>query len=169
MSSPPSSSCFYYPTLLAYVASTFAYVIDPALAANGLYTAIIIVTLFWTGVLVSARGMKAVVGLSSAGLVLGASIPGLLLIVFLGQGNESAAPMEFSALLPAWTGLASLVLIVNNFLSYSGMEMNAVHVSSLRRPASEFPRAMFVAMGLVLGIFAYWILSAITTQVYLVV
>ncbi|WP_237720652.1 MULTISPECIES: hypothetical protein [Rhodococcus] len=28
---------------------------------------------------------------------------------------------------------------------------------------------MFVAMGLALGIFAYWILSAITTQVYLVV
>lgn len=28
---------------------------------------------------------------------------------------------------------------------------------------------MFVAMGLVLGIFAYWILSVITTQVYLVV
>ena len=148
---------FYYPTLLAYVASTFAYVINPALAANGLYTAIIIVTLFWTGVLVSSRGMKAVAGLSSAGLVLGTLIPGVLLIVmgivFLGQGNASAAPMEFSALLPAWTGIASLVLIVNNFLSYSGMEMNAVHVSSLRRPASEFPRAMFVAMGLVLGIF----------------
>ncbi len=148
---------FYYPTLLAYVASTFAYVINPALASNGLYTAIIIVTLFWTGVFVSSRGMKAVAGLSSAGLVLGTLIPGVLLIVmgivFLGQGNPSAAPMEPSALLPAWTGIASLVLIVNNFLSYSGMEMNAVHVSSLRRPATEFPRAMFVAMGLVLAIF----------------
>ena len=101
--------------------------------------------------------MKAVAGLSSAGLVLGTLIPGVLLIVmgvvFLGQGNPSAAPMEFSALLPAWTGIASLVLIVNNFLSYSGMEMNAVHVSSLRKPATEFPRAMFVAMGLVLAIF----------------
>jgi glutamate:GABA antiporter len=45
------------------------------------------------------------------------------------------------------------VLIVNNFLSYSGMEMNAVHVSSLRKPGREFPRAMFLAMGLVLAIF----------------
>jgi amino acid transporter len=45
------------------------------------------------------------------------------------------------------------VLIVNNFLSYSGMEMNAVHVSSLRNPAKEFPRSMFLAMGLVLLIF----------------
>jgi amino acid transporter len=31
--------------------------------------------------------------------------------------------------------------------------MNAVHVSSLRKPGKEFPRAMFLAMGLVLVIF----------------
>ena len=31
--------------------------------------------------------------------------------------------------------------------------MNAVHVSSLRNPAKEFPRSMFLAMGLVLLIF----------------
>ena len=45
------------------------------------------------------------------------------------------------------------MLIVNNFLSYSGMEMNAVHVSSMRNPTKEFPKAMFFAMGLVLLIF----------------
>ncbi|MBF6332638.1 hypothetical protein [Nocardia transvalensis] len=31
-----------------------------------------------------------------------------------------AAPMDGAHLLSAWTGVASLVLIVNNFLSYSG-------------------------------------------------
>ena len=77
----------------------------------------------------------------------------LLGAVFLGQGNPSAAPMTASNLLPAWAGLASLVLIVNNFLSYSGMEMNAVHVSSLREPGKEFPRAIFFASGLVMLIF----------------
>ena len=61
--------------------------------------------------------------------------------------------MDADHLLPVWTGLASLVLIVNNFLSYSGMEMNAVHVGSLKNPAKEFPKSMFLAMGLVLLIF----------------
>jgi amino acid transporter len=61
--------------------------------------------------------------------------------------------MDSSHLIPKWTGIASLVLIVNNFLSYSGMEMNAVHVGSLRDPKGEFPKAMFFAMGLVLLIF----------------
>ncbi|WP_326733506.1 APC family permease [Streptomyces sp. NBC_01022] len=148
---------FYYPSLLAFVASTIAYVIDPALASSGLYTAIVIMVLYWTGVWISSRGTKALAGLSSWGLVIGTLIPGTVLVVlgmvFLGQGNGSAAPMTSSHLLPQWAGLASLVLIVNNFLSYSGMEMNAVHVSSLKNPAKEYPKSMFLAMGLVLLIF----------------
>lgn len=148
---------FYYPSLLAYVASTLAFIINPDLASSGVFTAAIIIGLFWTGVFVSSRGMTAIAKLASSGLVIGTLIPGAILVilgvVYLVQGNASAAPMDAEHLLPAWTGLASLVLIVNNFLSYSGMEMNAVHVSELRHPAKQFPKAMFVAMGLVLVIF----------------
>ena len=148
---------FYYPSLLGFVAATLAYVINPDLASSGVWTAIVIVVCYWTGVWVSSRGTKGVAGLASGGLIIGTLVPGVLLVtlgvVFLGQGNESAAPMTADHLLPAWAGLASLVLIVNNFLSYSGMEMNAVHVSSLRDPGKQFPKAMFLAMGLVLLIF----------------
>ncbi|MFC9993319.1 APC family permease [Nocardia sp. NPDC127526] len=148
---------FYYPSLLAYVASTFAYIINPSLAANGVYVAIVIITIYWAAVFVSSQGTKTVAGLSSMGLIIGTLIPGALLVilgfVFLAQGNEPAAPMDAAHLFPAWTGLASLVLIVNNFLSYAGMEMNAVHVSSLRDPGREYPKAMAMAVGLVLIIF----------------
>jgi hypothetical protein len=46
---------FYYPTLLGFVASTLAYVFNPDLADNGVYTGIVIVLVFWTGVFLSAR------------------------------------------------------------------------------------------------------------------
>src|SRR5690349_10495828 len=148
---------FYYPSLLGFVASTLAYVINPDLAGSGVWTAVVIMVCYWSGVWVSSRGTSGVAGLASGGLIIGTLVPGALLVIlgiaFLGQGNESAAPMTADHLLPAWAGLSSLVLIVNNFLSYSGMEMNAVHVSSLRHPGREFPRAMFLAMGLVLLIF----------------
>ncbi len=148
---------FYYPSLLSFVASTFAYVINPDLASNGLYTAAMIIGIYWIGVWVSSRGMEGLAGLASSGLFIGTLIPGAVLvilgIVYLVQGNPSAAPMDTAHIFPKWTGIASLVLIVNNFLSYSGMEMNAVHVSDLRKPGKEYPRAMFLAMGLVLVIF----------------
>jgi amino acid transporter len=148
---------FYYPSLLGYVASTLAYVFNPDLASSGLWTAIVIMVCYWAGVYVSSQGTKGVAGLASAGLIIGTLIPGAILVVlgiaFLANGHPSAAPMDASHLLPAWAGLSSLVLIVNNFLSYSGMEMNAVHVGSLRNPRKEFPRSMFLAMGLVLVIF----------------
>src|SRR4051794_24282507 len=149
---------FYYPTLLGFVASTLAYIFNPDLADNGVYTGIVIVTVFWLGVFMSARGgTGGIAKLASSGLLIGTLIPGAILVilgvVYLLQGNASAAPMDSSHLIPKWTGIASLVLIVNNFLSYSGMEMNSVHVGSLRNPKSEFPRAMFFASGLVLLIF----------------
>ena len=148
---------FYYPTLLGFVASTLAYVFNPALASSGVWTAMVIVVFYWAGVYVSSRGTKGVAGLASGGLIIGTLIPGALLVilglVFLGQGNPSAAPMTAANFFPEWAGLASLVLIVNNFLSYSGMEMNAVHVSSLKDPPKEYPKSMFLAMGLVLLIF----------------
>ena len=148
---------FYYPSLLGFVASTLAYVINPQLASSGVWTACVIIVVYWSGVWVSSRGTKGVAGLASGGLIIGTLVPGVVLVtlgvVFLGQGNESAAPMTAENLFPVWAGLSSLVLIVNNFLSYSGMEMNAVHVSSLKNPAKEYPKAMFLAMGLVLAIF----------------
>jgi amino acid transporter len=148
---------FYYPTLLGFVASTLAYVINPALASSGVWTALVIMVCYWSGVFISSRGTKGVAGLAGAGLIIGTLIPGALLValgaIYLGQGNPSAAPMTAENLFPQWAGIASLVLIVNNFLSYSGMEMNAVHVSSLRKPGKEYPKAIFLSMVLVLLIF----------------
>jgi hypothetical protein len=54
-----AQTIFYYPALLAYVGSTLAYVIDQRLAGNGVYTAAIIIVLFWGGVLLSSRGARS--------------------------------------------------------------------------------------------------------------
>jgi len=139
------------------VASTLAYVIDPNLASNGVFTAVVIIVGYWAGVMLALRGGIGVIArLASSGVLIGTLIPGAILVllgmVYLLQGNGSAAPMDAANLLPAWTGIASIVLIVSNFGAYSGMEMNAVHVNELKNPAKEFPRAMFIAVILVLVI-----------------
>jgi amino acid transporter len=152
-----AQTIFYYPALLAYVAGTLAYVIDPSLAGNGVYNAVIIIVLFWGGVLVSSRGVALVAELSSGGTLIGTLIPAAILvalgIAYLLQGNHSAAPMTAHHLLPAWTGLASIVLVVNSFFTYAGIEVNAVHVDELRNPGRDYPKSIFLAMALVLAVF----------------
>src|ERR1700722_7266599 len=152
-----AQTIFYYHGLVAYVAGTLAYVIDPRLAGNGVYNAVVIIVLFWGGVLVSARGVTLVSELSSSGTVVGTLIPGAILVVlgvaYLAQGNPSAAPMATSHLLPAWTGVAGIVLVVNSFFTYAGIEVNAVHVDELKNPGRDYPKSIFLAMALVLAVF----------------
>jgi glutamate:GABA antiporter len=152
-----AQTIFYYPALLAYVAGTLAYVVDPSLAANGVYSAVVIIVLFWGGVFISSRGAGLVAKLSSSGTLIGTLLPGALLVVlgigYLLQGHHSAAPMDAHHLLPAWTGIASVVLVVNSFFTYAGIEVNAVHVDDLSNPSREFPRSIFLAMAFVLAIF----------------
>ncbi len=152
-----AQTIFFYPALLAYVASTLAYVFDPGLASNGVYNAVIIIVLYWGGVLLCSRGPALVARLGSGGTLLGTVIPAAIIvglgIAYLVQGHHPAAPMTARHLLPAWSGLASIVLIVNSFFTYAGVEVTAVHVDELRNPAREYPRSIFLAMGLVLAVF----------------
>ncbi len=149
-----AQTTFYYPAVLAYIASTLSYVFAPGLAHSGLYTTVVIIVLFWASVLFAARGVIAADRLASWGILIGTLIPGLLLVVLAGlyllQGDHSAAPLNTHHVLPPWHGLTSIVLIVNGFFTYAGVEVNAVHVDDLQNPAREFPRAILVAVILIL-------------------
>jgi amino acid transporter len=154
-----AQTTFYYPALLAYVASTLAYVFAPSLAHSGLYTTVVIIVLFWSAVLVSARGVLSTGRLASYGILIGTLIPGLLLVllaaIYLLQGNPSATPLNAHHALPAWHGLTSVVLIVNSFFLYAGVEVNAVHVDELRDAPREFPKATLLAVVLILLVFIF--------------
>jgi amino acid transporter len=108
--------------------------------------------------------------LSSSGTLIGTLIPGAILVAlgvaFLLQGNHSAAPMTAHHLLPAWTGVASIVLVVNSFFTYAGVEVNAVHIDELRNPGRDYPKSIFLAVVLVLAVFIFptlaisWVIPA---------
>jgi amino acid transporter len=95
--------------------------------------------------------------LSSGGTVIGTLIPAAILVAlgvaYLLQGNHSSAPMTVHHILPPWNGIASVVLVVNSFFTYAGVEVNAVHVDELRDPGREYPKSIFLAMALVLAVF----------------
>ena len=148
----------WYPAQLAFFASALAYVFDPALANSGPFTAIVILVVYWFSTFIATRGVEAFAKVGSTGFLIGTIIPAAGLIVaaalFLGSGGVSnLAPVSEAKFLPAWAGIASIVLIVGNFLSYAGMEMNAVHVTDMKKPGSEFPKAIGLSVILILFVF----------------
>jgi glutamate:GABA antiporter len=55
--------------------------------------------------------------------------------------------------LPPWHGLTSIVLIVNGFFTYAGVEVNAVHVDELEDAPRQYPKAILVAVIVILLVF----------------
>ncbi|MBC9734011.1 APC family permease [Nocardioides marmotae] len=148
----------WYPAQLAFFASALAYVWDPSLANSGLFTGLVILVVYWVSTLIATFGVDAFAKVGTWGFLVGTLVPATALIVFavifLADGGKSQLPAVSDAeWFPKFTGLASIVLIVSNFLSYAGMEMNAVHVTEMRRPAKEFPKAIVLSVVLILFVF----------------
>ncbi|MER5481348.1 amino acid permease [Streptomyces sp. NPDC002734] len=148
----------WFPVQLAFIAASFTFVFaDEKLSGSGLYTAIVIVLLYWVSTALTLRGGNLFAKVGSWGGLIGTIAPGVILIVlgacWLGTGQKSQVPLKWGDVVPPFTGFASLVLIVSNFLAYAGMEVNAVHANSMRDPGKGYPKAVFIALFGILGVF----------------
>ncbi|MGL5111623.1 MAG: APC family permease [Flavobacterium sp.] len=167
----------WYPIVLAFAAGTTAYLFNPELAKNGLFTVVVINVLYWGSTLVALGGLSKLSKLSSWFMICGTLVPAATLIIlgaaWLLTGHSSATPLTVDSLVPnifksvttghqklhpgAWaefTGiLGGLVLIVSNFLAFAGIEMNAIHASSLANPQKQMPKAILIAAVLIVVIF----------------
>ena len=148
----------WYPAQLAFFASALAYVFNPSLANNGLFTGAVILIVYWFSTLIAFRGVETFASVASKGFIAGTIIPSAGLVVFAiiflaGGGDSELAPVSQASFLPAWTGFASIVLIVSNFLAYAGMEMNAVHVNDMDNPGRNFPKAILLSTIVILLVF----------------
>ena len=148
----------WYPTQIAFIAASLSFVIgNQGLASNGLYTAVVILVLYWGSTLITLKGGNLFAKVGSWSGVLGTLFPAVLLIVlgaiWLATGEKSETSLEASAVIPPWTGIASIVLVVSNVLAYAGMEVNAVHTNDLKNPGKGFPKSIAIATFLILLVF----------------
>ncbi len=148
----------WYPTQIAFIAASLSFVVgDQRLVSNGVYTAVVILVLYWGSTLITLAGGNLFAKVGSWSGIFGTLLPALLLIVFggiwLATGEPSQTSLEASAVIPPWTGIASIVLIVSNVLAYAGMEVNAVHANDLKNPGKGFPRSIAAATVLILLVF----------------
>lgn len=157
----------WFPSVLMFGAVSLAYVFwpetfDQHLASNVIYTLIIVLAVYWLSTLNSFRGMKNANKLSTLGGLFGTIIPGAILIILgivyvcTGGHNYIDAHQPF---FPDFSKYATIVLAASIFLFFGGMEMQAVHVTSMSNPEKQFPKSVFLAVIIILAIFIFGTLA----------
>ena len=141
-----SENIVWFPTVLSFIAATFAYAIDPSLASNGLYMLVVMMGVFWGVTVLNFFGEKYGSGISSFGGLFGVILPCailiVLLIVFLVEGKTGALTWTgVSGLLPS-INLGTLPFVQTAVLLFAGMEMAGFHARETRDPGNDFPRAI---------------------------
>lgn len=137
----------WYPTILAFLAGTLAYLISPTLADNKIYMLVTIIGVFWCATLLNCFGMRLSSWVSTFAALIGTLIP-MLAIIILGaiwllQDHPAQIIFDTQHFLPNLSNLDNLGFLLVVLFGLFGMEMSATHADEVREPKRTFPRAIF--------------------------
>ena len=76
-----SNNLVWFPTVLAFIASTFAFAINPALENNNIYMFLVMMIAFWGTTIISNMGEKVSSRFGSFGVIAGSIIPAVFIII----------------------------------------------------------------------------------------
>jgi len=137
----------WYPTILSFIAASFAYSFNPQLADSPWYLFIMIIGIFWAVTLVNLKGMKISGWISTFAVIFGTLLPGLLIIIlgftWVTNGLPSQITFSWAGLFPDLTHVPQLAFFVGILLSFCGIEMSAVHAKDVYQPQKNYPKAIF--------------------------
>lgn len=142
---------FWYPTIMALIAGTVAYLFDPNLVNDRFYMCFSVLILYWLATFLNCFGMKTSSFLSTLGALVGTLLPMVLIallgIIWIVQKNPIQIPFEF---FPNQTETNNLAFLTNVLFGLLGLEMAATHAQEMRNPQKDYPRALWVSVLLIL-------------------
>jgi amino acid transporter len=146
----------WYPTVLAFVAVSFAFGFDPALQDNRLFVAVVMIATFWLLTSIGLRGPAVAARFTSFGTVFGSIVPALLLVVagiaWVAAGKHVALPPPTPArLLPSWD-LAKIPFVSSLLLAFTGLEVSGYYALAVRDPQRDYPKALLIALLAIAGL-----------------
>lgn len=143
-----------FPTVLTFLATTVAYLIDPTLAQNKHFMFYTVTGIFWILTLLNFLSLRTSTWVSTMGALFGTVIPGGLIIVLAGIWLFMEKPIGLdlsAAWVPAFS-LNEVVFFGAVVLGLAGMEMSAFYANETEHPKSAYPRAILLSTLLILGI-----------------
>jgi glutamate:GABA antiporter len=144
----------WYPTIMAFITATLAYLVDPDLANHKHYLLGANIVLFWTITLANCFGMRISSWISVAGAILGTLVPMLVLTLFSGYawytGKVPVGALNTTSILPDLSQLNHLVFLVGLLFGLVGIEMSAIHAGDVAQPQRDYPRALLYSTVIIL-------------------
>ncbi|PIQ42867.1 MAG: amino acid permease [Gammaproteobacteria bacterium CG11_big_fil_rev_8_21_14_0_20_46_22] len=156
----------WYPTILSFVAGTFAYLIDPALVRSKLFLITVILFTFWAFTLINCFGTRVSSWFSNVCSVFGLLIPMTLIIIlgiiWLSLGHPSQIHFSHEAWLPHAFNPSMWVALTGIMMSFCGMEIATVHAREVKNPQKAFPRALLYSSLIIVTTLIFGSLSIAT-------
>lgn len=139
----------WFPTILAFIAGTAAYLFDPSLVSNKTYLILTILGLFWALTIVNLFGVNFSAKFNSFCGLIGMVIPMLLLIVlgviWVCMGKPSQITFTSSSIFPSFTNMSNWVSLTAIMASFLGIELSGVHINDIQNPQKNFPKALGIS------------------------
>ncbi len=150
----------WYPTVLAFAAAALSYLfLDPKLAGSKLFNVVVILGIYWGATFINFRGLKTAGWITTAGVIGGTIFPGALIIilgiVWVATGHPIAFEATSSGFLPNFSNFSNIAFLAGIVLLFAGMEVGAVHVRELSNPKQGYPKAIFLAMFIIIIVFTF--------------
>ncbi|NDD58085.1 MAG: amino acid permease [Chlamydiae bacterium] len=144
----------WYPTILSFIAGTFAYLLNPQLAENTSFLLLIILAVFWVITFINLRGVHTSARINYICALLGTVLPLFCLIIcaiaWILKGNPLQIKFDKQSLVPSLSHKGNWVSLIAMMASFLGMELSGVHVNDIKNPQKNFPKAVLYASSFIL-------------------
>lgn len=144
----------WYPAMLAFIGAGIAYLFKPELANDRIYLTSVVLIGFWAVTFLNFLGIKTSAWISTICVIIGAILPGLVLMVlgvqWIVSGQPLAISFSVSNLIPLISKPSHLVFLGGIFLALSGLEANANLAREVKNPQKNYPKAIAIATVLTL-------------------
>jgi glutamate:GABA antiporter len=153
----------WFPSVLIFISSTFAFIFDPELANNKIYLFSMFVVVFWGITLINFLGIHISGLMTTICTMIGSILPATV-IILLGIAwfflNEPIQ-IEFTwhTFLPNLSSFSNISLLSGIILTIAGMEMSAVYANDMSNPQKNYPKAVLIAFLLIFTSYSLGALS----------
>ncbi|MDP5220158.1 amino acid permease [Ruegeria sp. 2205SS24-7] len=146
-----AQSIFGITSIVAYVAASLAYALDPALGANKYFIVAVILVVYWGATLANFHGSKSSGIISSVAVSIGVLLPTTVLIILGLAYARSGNPLQIDTALtlknwvPSISETGNLTLFLSFIFGFVGVEVSASHAREVKNVHRTYPLAVFSA------------------------